>query len=143
MGVLRLWWGTPTPPELVGERLLPLMSANQFVALLLQFQPHPKTGPLGLALLGQCVIGILLGPAYALAVRAVEKTTEAATRWKCDRQRAGRQVVSSRLRLEWLPRHLRSAWKWWPSPSSGLCCPRGSLVILLTLPACSPWLHLG
>src|SRR5579872_4341606 len=62
MGVLRLWWGTPTPPELVGERLLPLMSADQFVALLLQFQPHPKTGPLGLALLGQCVIGILLAP---------------------------------------------------------------------------------
>ena len=73
MGVLRLWWGTPTPPELVGERLLPLMSANQFVALLLQFQPHPKTGPLGLALVGQCVIGILLGPAYVLAVRALEK----------------------------------------------------------------------
>jgi DMSO/TMAO reductase YedYZ molybdopterin-dependent catalytic subunit len=73
MGVLRLWWGTPTPPELVGERLLPLMSADQFVALLIRFQPHSKTGPLGLALLGQCIIGILLGPAYALAVRAWEK----------------------------------------------------------------------
>jgi DMSO/TMAO reductase YedYZ molybdopterin-dependent catalytic subunit len=73
MGQLRLWWGTPTPPELVGERLLPLMSANQFVALLIQFQPHPKTGPLGLALLGQCIIGVLLGPAYALAVRSIEK----------------------------------------------------------------------
>ncbi|SRR5579871_580307 len=73
MGALRLWWGTPTPPELVGERLLPLMSADQFVALLLQFQPHPKTGPLGLALLGQGVIGILLAPAYALIVRSWEK----------------------------------------------------------------------
>jgi DMSO/TMAO reductase YedYZ molybdopterin-dependent catalytic subunit len=73
MGLLRLWWGTPTPPELVGERLLPLMSADQFVALLIQFQPHSKTGPLGLALLGQCIIGILLGPAYAVAVRALEK----------------------------------------------------------------------
>jgi DMSO/TMAO reductase YedYZ molybdopterin-dependent catalytic subunit len=73
MGLLRLWWGTPTPPELVGERLLPLMSADQFVALLIRFQPHSKTGPLGLALLGQCIIGILLGPAYALAVRAWEK----------------------------------------------------------------------
>ena len=47
MGLLRLWWGTPTPPELVGERLLPLMSADQFVSLLIQFQPHSKTGPLG------------------------------------------------------------------------------------------------
>jgi DMSO/TMAO reductase YedYZ molybdopterin-dependent catalytic subunit len=73
MGLLRLWWGTPTPPELVGERLLPLISANQFVALLIQFQPHSKTGPLGLALLSQCIIGIVLGPAYALAVRALEK----------------------------------------------------------------------
>ena len=73
MGLLRLWWGTPTPPELVGERLLPLMSADQFVALLIRFQPHSKTGPLGLALLGQCIIGVLLGPAYALAVRAWEK----------------------------------------------------------------------
>src|SRR5215469_11480157 len=73
MGLLRLWWGTPTPPELVGERLLPLMSADQFVALLIRFQPHSKTGPLGLALLGQCIIGILLGPAYALAVRSWEK----------------------------------------------------------------------
>src|SRR5215469_2599895 len=73
MGLLRLWWGTPTPPELVGERLLPLMSADQFVALLIRFEPHPKTGPLALALLGQSVIGILLGPAYALAVRSWEK----------------------------------------------------------------------
>jgi DMSO/TMAO reductase YedYZ molybdopterin-dependent catalytic subunit len=73
MGFLRLWWGTLTPPELVGERLLPLMSADQFVALLIRFQPHPKTGPLGLALLGQCIIGILLAPLYAAAVRALEK----------------------------------------------------------------------
>jgi len=27
MGALRLWWGTPTPPELVGERILPLLPA--------------------------------------------------------------------------------------------------------------------
>src|SRR5215472_6772862 len=73
MGLLRLWWGAPTPPELVGERLLPLMSADQFVALLIRFQPHSKTGPLGLALLGQYIIGILLGPAYAWALRCWEK----------------------------------------------------------------------
>ncbi|MBF6591120.1 MAG: hypothetical protein IVW57_11420 [Ktedonobacterales bacterium] len=34
---LRLAWGTPTLPELVGERILPLMSANQFVSLLIRF----------------------------------------------------------------------------------------------------------
>jgi DMSO/TMAO reductase YedYZ molybdopterin-dependent catalytic subunit len=86
MGLLRLWWGTPTPPELVGERLLPLMSADQFVALLIRFQPHSKTGPLGLALLGQCIIGVLLGPAYVLTVQAWEKKKlssreAAAERW--------------------------------------------------------------
>src|SRR5215472_13299590 len=73
MGLLRLWWGTPTPPELVGERVLPLLSADQFVALLVRFQPHPKTGPLGLAVLGQCIIGILIGPAYALAIQALDR----------------------------------------------------------------------
>src|SRR6185312_5480004 len=43
MGALRLWWGTLTPPELVGERLLPLIPADQFVALLARFKPNPKT----------------------------------------------------------------------------------------------------
>ena len=65
MGALRLWWGTPTPPELVGERILPLLTADQFVALLIRYQPNSKTGPLSQALLGQAVIGVLLGGAYA------------------------------------------------------------------------------
>lgn len=60
MGVLRLWWGTLTPPELIGERLLPLIPADQFVALLVRFKPNPKTGPLGLALLGQVLLGTLI-----------------------------------------------------------------------------------
>lgn len=64
MLALRLAWGTPTPPELLGERILPLMSANQFVALLIRFQPNPKIGPLGLTLLGQFVVGVALGPLY-------------------------------------------------------------------------------
>ena len=38
MGLLRLWWGTLTPPELFGERLLPLIPADQFVALLARFK---------------------------------------------------------------------------------------------------------
>jgi DMSO/TMAO reductase YedYZ molybdopterin-dependent catalytic subunit len=94
MGLLRVWRGTPTPPELVGERLLPLMSADQFVALLIRFQPHPKTGPLGLALLGQCIIGVLLGPAYALGVRTWEK-----------KQRRSRTAATAR---SWFPR--RAGW---------------------------------
>jgi len=68
MGALRLWWGTPTPPELVGERILPLLPADQFVALLIRYQPNPKTGPLSQALLGQVALGVLLGAPYAVAV---------------------------------------------------------------------------
>lgn len=69
MLALRLAWGTPTPPELVGERILPQLSAGQFVMLLIQFEPHPKTGPLFLALLGQVVVGILLAPLYERIAR--------------------------------------------------------------------------
>ena len=68
MGALRLWWGTLTPPELVGERVLPLLSVDQFIALLIRYAPNSKTGPLSQALLGQVVIGILLGGVYAVAI---------------------------------------------------------------------------
>lgn len=60
MGIFRLWWGTLTPPELVAERILPLIPADQFVALLARFKAHPKTDPLGLTLLGQVILGILI-----------------------------------------------------------------------------------
>jgi DMSO/TMAO reductase YedYZ molybdopterin-dependent catalytic subunit len=91
MGALRLWWGTLTPPELVGERILPLLSVDQFVALLIRYAPNSKTGPLSQALLGQVVIGALLGGAYAIAV------------WKVDGIREARGE-----RAAWLPG--RSAW---------------------------------
>lgn len=72
MLALRLLWGTPTPPELVGERILPQLSAGQFVMLLIEFEPHPKTGPLFLALLGQVIIGILLVPLVERLARVPE-----------------------------------------------------------------------
>src|SRR5262245_16923006 len=84
MGMLRLWWGAPTAPELVGERILPLLPADQFVALLIRYQPNPKTGPLSQALLGQVVIGVLLGGAYTLAVwraGALRAATEGQVPW--------------------------------------------------------------
>lgn len=64
MGIFRVTLGTLTPPELVGERILPLLPADTFVSLLIRFQPYPKTGPLSLSLLGMAVFGILLGPLY-------------------------------------------------------------------------------
>lgn len=78
MGAFRLWWGTLTPPELVGERLLPLIPADQFVALLARFKPNPKTEPLGLALLGQVVLGILIALPFAHFARPAQYT---ANRW--------------------------------------------------------------
>jgi DMSO/TMAO reductase YedYZ molybdopterin-dependent catalytic subunit len=74
MGVLRLWWGTLTPPELVGERLLPLIPADQFVALLARFKSNPKTEPLGLALLGQVVLGILIALPLAYFAHPTQHT---------------------------------------------------------------------
>lgn len=74
MIALRLLWGAPTPPELVGELILPHMSADQFVALLIRFQPHPKTGPLGLALFGQFVLGVVIAPTFLRAGRAGEQS---------------------------------------------------------------------
>jgi DMSO/TMAO reductase YedYZ molybdopterin-dependent catalytic subunit len=70
MGILRLTIGTLTPPELLAERILPLMSAGDFVAFLIRFQPHPKTTPLGLTLLGQFVLGVLIGPLVEVVGRA-------------------------------------------------------------------------
>jgi DMSO/TMAO reductase YedYZ molybdopterin-dependent catalytic subunit len=82
MGSLRLWWGTLTPPELVGERLLPLISAQDFVTLLARFQPNPKTEPLALTLLGQVFLGTLIGIPLAYFARptAVAGTTKATPR---------------------------------------------------------------
>ena len=67
MGALRLTVGTPTLPELLGDRILPTLSASKFVDLLVEFAPNSKTTPLGLTLLGQFGVGILLGPLFALA----------------------------------------------------------------------------
>ena len=78
MGLLRLWWGTLTPPELFGERLLPLIPADQFVALLARFKEHPKTEPLGLALLGQVILGMLIALPFTALARPAGT---ASTRW--------------------------------------------------------------
>ncbi|HEY7357959.1 MAG TPA: molybdopterin-dependent oxidoreductase [Ktedonobacterales bacterium] len=67
MGALRLTVGTPTLPELLGDRILPTLSASKFVDLLVQFAPNSKTTPLGLTLLGQGIVGIVLGPLFCLA----------------------------------------------------------------------------
>jgi DMSO/TMAO reductase YedYZ molybdopterin-dependent catalytic subunit len=75
---LRLLWGSPTLPELVGERILPMLTVDQFIQLLLRFAPNSKTIPLLYALLGQLALGSLIGPAWALTARS---PTPGAGRW--------------------------------------------------------------
>ncbi len=67
MGLLRLTVGAPSLPELLAERILLTLDASTFVSLLVHFAPNSKTEPLGLTLLGQFVLGILLGPVLYLA----------------------------------------------------------------------------
>ena len=81
MGILRLWWGSLTPPELVAERLLPLISAQDFVALLARFNPNPKTEPLALTLLGQVALGILIAIPLAYFARPAGTSSETMSRW--------------------------------------------------------------
>ncbi len=66
MGLFRLGLGIPTPVELFGDFLLKHISVWTFIHLLQTFQPHPKTTPLGLALLGMLAAGTVLGWLYAL-----------------------------------------------------------------------------
>ena len=76
MILLRLTVGAPTLPELVGERILPLLNVDTFIKLLVTFQPHPKTGPLGLALLSQIALGVVLAPLLAwLGTRTIPRLT--------------------------------------------------------------------
>jgi hypothetical protein len=69
MLLLRMLGGIPTPVELFGDHLLKLLPAPRFVDMLVMFSPHPKTTPLGLALLGMVGLGTFLGLLYAFFVR--------------------------------------------------------------------------
>ncbi len=66
MGVLRIFFGVPTPVELFGQFFLKHINVNTFIQLLLTYKDNPKTGPLGLALLAMIGVGTGLGLLYAL-----------------------------------------------------------------------------
>lgn len=69
MGVLRLSLGIPTPVELFGDFVLKHIDTGTFIHLLERFQPHPKTGPLGQALLGMIGAGTVLSLLYFVIVQ--------------------------------------------------------------------------
>jgi len=78
MGIFRFAWGTTSLPELVGERILPLLPVDTFIKLLVTFQPHSKTSPLGLSLLGMIAVGALIGPIFHRIARMGD---ESPSRW--------------------------------------------------------------
>jgi DMSO/TMAO reductase YedYZ molybdopterin-dependent catalytic subunit len=80
MLLLRLTLGSVTLPELVGERILPQLSAGTFVRLLIQLG---KITPLLETLAGQIVLGVLLAPLYPPLVRRFEERwgTAPGARW--------------------------------------------------------------
>ncbi len=126
MGILRLAWGTLTPPELLAERILPLMSAGDFVAFLIRFQPHPKTTPLGLTLLGQFALGVLLGPLVELASQA---RAPQSSRWPTRRGWLGAGAVA-------LGMSLLAVILFWPVLSAGVYgdpVDRARLLTMLSL----------
>src|SRR5260221_141083 len=70
MLALRLVAGIVTLPEMVGERVLPLMSAGMFVQLLIQLG---KISPLAYALIGQVVLGALAALLFPVLLEGVER----------------------------------------------------------------------
>jgi DMSO/TMAO reductase YedYZ molybdopterin-dependent catalytic subunit len=67
MGLLRIGLGIPSPVELFGDYVLMHIDVNTFIHLLLTYK-HPKTTPLGFALLGMIATGTVLGLLYAALV---------------------------------------------------------------------------
>lgn len=70
MLALRLVAGIVTLPEMVGERILPLMSAGLFVQVLIQLG---KIKPLAYALIGQVVLGALAALLFPVLLEGVER----------------------------------------------------------------------
>ena len=85
MGILRLWFGIPTPVELFGDYVLKHINVSTFIHLLTSYGANAKTAPLGQALLAMIGIGTLLACLYALIVRI---------NWPIERRRPSR--------LEWI-----------------------------------------
>ena len=90
MGLLRAFAGTSWPPELIGDRIAPLLPITLFNQLLVMAGGYNELKQLGVtgSIAGQLVTGALVGVAYALARRDGER-------------RAGRLLAGTCLAL-WL-----------------------------------------
>ncbi|HEY6329577.1 MAG TPA: molybdopterin-dependent oxidoreductase [Blastocatellia bacterium] len=79
MFVLRWALGVPTPAELLGDRMAPTFSPNQFLALLQQYGGYNQLKQIGVGsvLGGQTVVAILGGLTLALIERGRKNKTPA------------------------------------------------------------------
>lgn len=69
--VVRQQFGVPTPSELVGERLAPMLSVDTFIKLLTQFGGFNNLKKIGFGSVigGQILVGLFGGVVYALMLR--------------------------------------------------------------------------
>jgi DMSO/TMAO reductase YedYZ molybdopterin-dependent catalytic subunit len=71
MGLLRAIVGVPSVPELIGDRVIPLFTLDQFFRLINRFRDGNGVKRAGISsvLIGQIVVGALAGIPYAVLVR--------------------------------------------------------------------------
>ncbi len=80
---LRIQFGVPTPSELIGDRMAPMISVDTFIKLLVKFGGFNNLKKIGFGsvLGGQIVVGTLGGVLYALIVsRPAARQSEIARR---------------------------------------------------------------
>jgi DMSO/TMAO reductase YedYZ molybdopterin-dependent catalytic subunit len=76
MGFLRLFFGWPTPTELIFDRVFPLLTVNFFISSLVKaggYTPLKLQGIYG-ALVGQLVVAAVGGVVYAIYLRRMNRT---------------------------------------------------------------------
>lgn len=103
MAILRATFGLPTPAELIGDRVIPSLSLDQFFPLLARFGGANglKLWGVGSVLAGQLVAGTLLGALYAVVVeRGRRRQPERA--WRFGISRRGWRFVAVAGGLTWL-----------------------------------------
>jgi DMSO/TMAO reductase YedYZ molybdopterin-dependent catalytic subunit len=102
MALLRAVAGVPSPAELVGERIVPLLTIAQFFKLFDLVGGYNNLKQLGVGgiIAGQLVFGIVAGLLYAILVeRDRVRAPERIWRWGISRQ--GWRVTTALIALAW------------------------------------------
>ncbi|PLS80262.1 MAG: hypothetical protein CYG59_08915 [Chloroflexi bacterium] len=103
MALLRWTLGLPSPSELVGERLVPQLTIEQFIGFIERFGGYNQLKQVGVSsvLGGQLVFGAVAGLVYAAIVeRSRARDPERTWRWGISRH--GWLVVLGLITLAWI-----------------------------------------